>query len=93
MSLTRMVLAVRPSSRLAQRSSTTFLVPRDLHLQRRLKRARTRALLWPFSALPTRDKQFVFMSGVAHVTVLGTNRHKLWHAMRNFLTYPLQRAA
>jgi pimeloyl-ACP methyl ester carboxylesterase len=50
-------------------------------------------LLQFFSALPTRDKQFVFMSGVAHVAVLGTNRNKLWHAMRNFLTYPLQRAA
>jgi len=27
------------------------------------------------------------------VAVLGTNRNKLWHAIRNFLTYPLQRAA
>jgi poly(3-hydroxyalkanoate) synthetase len=46
-----------------------------------------------FAALPNRDKQFVFMSGVAHVAVLGTNRHRLWHVMREFLTYPLGRAA
>jgi pimeloyl-ACP methyl ester carboxylesterase len=48
-------------------------------------------LLQFFAALPARDKQFVVMSGTAHVAVLGTNRHKLWHAMRAFLGYPLQR--
>jgi hypothetical protein len=72
MSLTQMVLAVRPSSRLAQRSHTTFLVPHGLHGSAAAKARPVRALLWPFSALPTRDKQFVFMSGVAHVAVLGT---------------------
>jgi len=41
-----------------------------------------------FSLLPNRDKQFIFMRGVAHVAVLGINRHRLWHVMREFLTYP-----
>jgi pimeloyl-ACP methyl ester carboxylesterase len=50
-------------------------------------------LLKFFAALPARDKQFVFMSGVAHVAVLGTNRHRLWHVMREFLAYPIQRSA
>jgi pimeloyl-ACP methyl ester carboxylesterase len=50
-------------------------------------------LLQFFAALPVRDKQFVFMSEVAHVAVLGKNRHKLWHAMRAFLTYPMQGGA
>jgi hypothetical protein len=50
-------------------------------------------LLGFFAALPARDKQFVFMSGTAHVAVLGTNRHKLWHAMRAFLTDPVRPGA
>jgi pimeloyl-ACP methyl ester carboxylesterase len=41
-----------------------------------------------FSKLPNKDKQFVMMRGIAHVAVLGTNRHRVWHAMREFLTMP-----
>jgi pimeloyl-ACP methyl ester carboxylesterase len=41
-----------------------------------------------FSKLPSKDKQFVMMRGIAHVAVLGTNRHRVWHAMREFLTMP-----
>jgi pimeloyl-ACP methyl ester carboxylesterase len=46
-----------------------------------------------FAKLPSRDKQFVFMRGVAHVAVLGINRQRLWHVMREFLTYPAQAGA
>jgi hypothetical protein len=88
-----MVLAVRPSSRLAQRSATTFLVPRDLHGSAEAKARPDPRASVAFLGPADADKQFVFMSGVAHVAVRGTNRHKLWHAMRNFLIYPLQRAA
>jgi hypothetical protein len=28
------------------------------------------------------------MRGIAHVAVLGLNRHRVWHAMRAFLTMP-----
>lgn len=41
-----------------------------------------------FSRLPNRDKQFAMMRGVAHVAVLGTNRARICHVMREFLTYP-----
>ncbi len=41
-----------------------------------------------FGKLPNKDKQFVMMRGIAHVAVLGTNRHRVWHAMREFLTMP-----
>ena len=46
-----------------------------------------------FAKLPNRDKQFVFMRGVAHVAVLGLNRHRLWHVLREFLAYPVQAGA
>ena len=35
-----------------------------------------------FGRLPSKDKQFVFISGLAHAATLGINRHKFWHAMR-----------
>ncbi len=41
-----------------------------------------------FGKLNTKDKQFVMMRGIAHVAVLGINRHRVWHAMREFLTMP-----
>ena len=41
-----------------------------------------------FGKLPSKDKQFVMMRGIAHVAVLGLNRHRVWHAMREFLTMP-----
>ena len=45
-----------------------------------------------FDELPGKDKQFVFVSGMAHNSTLGINRHKVWHAMRSFLTMPEKRA-
>ncbi|MBI2296766.1 MAG: hypothetical protein HYU76_12230 [Betaproteobacteria bacterium] len=38
------------------------------------------------------DKQFVFVSGLAHNSTLGINRHKVWHAMQSFLATPENRA-
>ncbi len=46
-----------------------------------------------FAQLPNRDKQFAMLRGVAHVAVLGTNRARVFHAMREFLTYPPLQAA
>ena len=45
-------------------------------------------LLEFFGKLATKDKQFVMMRGIAHVAVLGTNRHRIYHAMKEFLTMP-----
>jgi alpha-beta hydrolase superfamily lysophospholipase len=44
-----------------------------------------------FSRLPSKDKQFVFISGLAHAATLGINRHKFWHAMQAFMTMPESR--
>ncbi|MGZ5145601.1 MAG: alpha/beta hydrolase [Burkholderiales bacterium] len=44
-----------------------------------------------FVKLPSKDKQFVFISGLAHATTLGINRHKFWHAMQSFMTMPESR--
>jgi pimeloyl-ACP methyl ester carboxylesterase len=41
-----------------------------------------------FGKLPNKDKQFVFISGLAHAATLGINRHKFWHAMQAFMTMP-----
>lgn len=41
-----------------------------------------------FSRLPSKDKQFVFVSGLAHAATLGINRHKFWHVMQAFMTMP-----
>jgi pimeloyl-ACP methyl ester carboxylesterase len=46
-----------------------------------------------FGKLPNKDKQFVMMRGIAHVAVLGINRHRVWHAMQEFLTMPDVRKA
>jgi pimeloyl-ACP methyl ester carboxylesterase len=46
-----------------------------------------------FSQLPNKDKQLFFVKGVAHAAVLGINRHRIWHVMREFLTYPSIRTA
>lgn len=46
-----------------------------------------------FARLPNRDKQFHMVRGVAHVSVLGINRHRVWHIMREFFTYPSLRNA
>jgi pimeloyl-ACP methyl ester carboxylesterase len=45
-----------------------------------------------FSKLPSKDKQFVFISGLAHAATLGINRHKFWHAMQSFMTMPANRS-
>ncbi len=45
-----------------------------------------------FGRLPSKDKQFVFISGLAHAATLGINRHKFWHAMQSFMTMPANRA-
>lgn len=45
-----------------------------------------------FALLPHKDKQFVFISGLAHAATLGINRHKFWHVMQAFLCLPEQRA-
>ena len=45
-----------------------------------------------FGKLPSKDKQFVFVSGLAHAATLGINRHKFWHAMESFMRMPATRA-
>lgn len=45
-----------------------------------------------FGKLPSKDKQFVFVSGLAHAATLGINRHKFWHAMTSFMKVPENRA-
>ncbi len=45
-------------------------------------------LLAFFSALPNKDKQFVFLPGQAHATHLGLNRGRFFHLLRGFLTMP-----
>jgi alpha-beta hydrolase superfamily lysophospholipase len=45
-----------------------------------------------FGRLPSKDKQFVFISGLAHAATLGINRHKFWHVMRAFMAMPENRA-
>lgn len=41
-----------------------------------------------FSKLPSPDRQFAILDGVAHIAVLGRNRHRVLHAMHAFLTLP-----
>ncbi|MGE5523233.1 MAG: alpha/beta hydrolase [Rhodospirillaceae bacterium] len=45
-----------------------------------------------FGKLPSKDKQFVFIAGLAHAATLGINRHKFWHAMQSFMSMPENRA-
>jgi pimeloyl-ACP methyl ester carboxylesterase len=49
-------------------------------------------LLRFFAELPSRDKQFVLVSGMAHNSTLGINRHKVRHAMHAFLQMPESQA-
>jgi len=48
-------------------------------------------LLAFYKALPNKDKQFIFLSGSAHVSAFGVNRHRLWHVVNEFLTMPARR--
>lgn len=41
-----------------------------------------------YKRLPTGDRQFIILSGLAHSLVLGLNRQMFWHAMHAFLTMP-----
>jgi alpha-beta hydrolase superfamily lysophospholipase len=41
-----------------------------------------------FSQLPSGDRQFVVLPGMAHSVVMGLNRQTLWHAMHAFLSMP-----
>jgi esterase/lipase len=50
-------------------------------------------LLRFYAALPNKDKQFVMIAGQTHSGGLGINRHRLWHAVQSFLTYPPMRTA
>ena len=45
-----------------------------------------------FGRLPSKDKQFVFVSGLAHAATLGINRHKFRHAMESFMNMPDNRS-
>ena len=50
-------------------------------------------LLRFYKALPNTDKQFIMIAGIAHSGGLGINRHRLWHVVHAFLTYPPMRSA
>jgi alpha-beta hydrolase superfamily lysophospholipase len=41
-----------------------------------------------FTLLPSGDRQFVILPGLAHSLVLGANRQLFWHVMHAFLTMP-----
>jgi len=41
-----------------------------------------------FKQLPTGDRQFIILPGMAHSVVHGLNRQLFWHAMQSFLTMP-----
>lgn len=41
-----------------------------------------------FAQLPSGDRQFIILPGVAHSVVLATNRQLFWHAAKAFLTMP-----
>jgi len=42
-----------------------------------------------FARLPTKDKQFVVLSGIAHNPMMGVVRNKFHRALENFLKAPL----
>ncbi len=44
-----------------------------------------------YNELPNSDKHFVTLSGQAHSTQLGINRHRFWHVLNAFLTLPSRR--
>lgn len=39
-----------------------------------------------YAQLPSKDKQFVALSGIAHNPMMGVQRHKFFHALHAFLT-------
>ena len=41
-----------------------------------------------YNQLPSGDRQFVILPGMAHSVVQGINRQLFWHATRSFLTMP-----
>jgi alpha-beta hydrolase superfamily lysophospholipase len=41
-----------------------------------------------YTQLPTGDRQFVILPGMAHNLVLGLNRQLFWHAVHSFLAMP-----
>ena len=49
-------------------------------------------LLEFFKLLPNHDKQLMFVAGLTHAGMLGVNRHRIWHVMQEFLTYPPARS-
>jgi pimeloyl-ACP methyl ester carboxylesterase len=49
-------------------------------------------LLEFFKLLPNHDKQFMFLAGLTHAGMLGVNRHRIWHVMQEFFTYPPARS-
>jgi hypothetical protein len=34
----------------------------------------------------------MFLAGLTHAGMLGVNRHRIWHVMQEFLTYPPARS-
>ncbi|MBO0764687.1 MAG: alpha/beta hydrolase [Hyphomicrobiaceae bacterium] len=50
-------------------------------------------LLRFYAALANKDKQFIMIAGQAHAGGLAINRHRMWHAVNAFLTYPPMRSA
>ncbi len=48
-------------------------------------------LLAFFVRLPSKDKQFVMVSGLSHSTHLGFNRHRVHHILDGFLSLPERR--
>ncbi|HSR72238.1 MAG TPA: alpha/beta hydrolase [Kiloniellales bacterium] len=46
-----------------------------------------------WSKLPNKEKQFVILTGMAHVAPLSINRHRFWHVVESFLTLPPRRDA
>lgn len=41
-----------------------------------------------FRLLPNPDKQFVVIAGQAHSSTLGINRHRFFHVLQSFITFP-----
>lgn len=41
-----------------------------------------------FRLLPNADKQFIVVAGQAHSSTLGINRHRFFHILKSFITFP-----
>ncbi len=67
---------------------TKIVCPVMIHRAETDGNATDAELLEFFGKLPNPDKTFVKLRGIAHVAVLGKNRHRVWHAMGAFLTAP-----